>query len=149
MYVTLVPKLTYVKIGSSQHLSHGKAGLGAEIAARRPGFHIAVGEIEASRRRRTGERAVGIAAFDRSSFKRGQQGAADAAKARVRRDVVQRDLSGVGYQSDAPDAVAVGCDEERLARSRHPIAENLRPLVGQPLRQDLGIVAVICRAKLG
>src|SRR5712671_2270613 len=121
MYVTLVPKLTYVKIGSSQHLSHGKAGLGAEIAARRPGFHIAVpgfhiavGEIEASRRRRTGERAVGIAAFDRSSFKRGQQGAADAAKARVRRDVVQRDLSGVGHRSDAPDAIAVGCDEERL-----------------------------------
>src|SRR6266702_1671062 len=89
MYVTLVSKLTYVKISSSPHLAHGKAGLGAEIAARRPGFHIAVGEIEASRRRRTGERAVGIAAFDRSSFKRGQQGAADAAKTRVRRDVVQ------------------------------------------------------------
>src|SRR5438034_537092 len=79
------------------------ARTGAEFAGQESIFNIAVSEVKATCRLGAGERAPRITSFDRPGFERPQQRPTDAAKPRIRRDVIQRDLSRVGDRTHRQD----------------------------------------------
>src|SRR5207249_907276 len=70
---------------------HRIARADAETGRRRPRWAIAERQIELTRRRRTFERALPDAEPGRLGFQLSDQSLADAAKARIRRDIVEHD----------------------------------------------------------
>jgi hypothetical protein len=81
-------------------------------------------------------------------FECGDHGPADAAKPRIRGDVVQAYHARIGDRSDREDAVAFHCDQDGVIGPCDPLGDDLGRLVGQPLRQDCRIISMIGGAKL-
>ena len=64
-------------------------------------------------------------------------------KPRVRRYIVESDLTRVGDRPHCKDTVVIDCHEHRIARLDNPRPDDLRGLIGEPSPQDLRVIPVI------
>lgn len=100
---------------SSETLEHRIAGSGAELASGGSPFGIPSGEIEAARGLRTFKCADLAALLFGATFKVSQKGGAGAAKSHIRRNVVERNHSGVGDTTDGKDLAVLDDNAQRIA----------------------------------
>jgi hypothetical protein len=131
------------RTGSSQNLRHRVTGAGPEFACRRSTLNVAVSQIEAPSGLRAYQGTSRVASFRGPRFESPEQGTTDAAKPRIRRNVIEGDLAGLGDRAHRKDVVTLGGDQQRIVRPPDPGRENLRGLVGQPSRQDGFVVPMI------
>jgi hypothetical protein len=121
---------------------------GAEFANRRRILDIAGGVIKAPSRSGAGQRATRGATRQGARFERLQQSLADAAKSRVRRDIIEIDFARVGDAAHRENSLALDGDQHIIVRPRDPGAHVLGRLIREPLRKDRRIAAMIGDAKL-
>jgi hypothetical protein len=84
----------------------------------------------------------------RALLERGEQGVANAAKASVRRYVIERNFSRLREAAHREHAALLDSDEQTIV-GPDPGPEDFRRLIAQPSRQKHGIIVVIDDAKLG
>src|SRR5450756_86818 len=101
---------------SDKLLPHRVAGSRSEFAVGWAVLGITSFEVEASSGFGARERATCMALASGAFFERGQQGPADAAKPGIRRNVIERDLSGVGDATHPKDRLVLDSDEQGVAR---------------------------------
>jgi hypothetical protein len=70
-----------------------------------------------------------VTSFHGPYFERAEQGSADAAKPRIRRNIVKGDLARVGDRAHGKDAAIFDGDEEGVIRLPDPRYEDLRRLI--------------------
>src|ERR1700737_170577 len=70
--------------------------------------------------------------FHPSSFERGREGSTYPSKPRVRRHIVEHDLTRVPDRTDCKKSAALNGDEHGITRLRNPRSDNLRGLIGEP-----------------
>src|ERR1700753_2652185 len=90
-----------------------------------------------------------IAVLRGASFQSFEQGSADAAKSRIWRNVVQRDLAVVPDRADGEDRFTLDGNQHRSVGVGKPRREMLWRLVAEPTPQDFRIVAMIGNAEFG
>src|ERR1700733_1424334 len=95
--------------GDFEAFCHWIAACRAKFGTGGPVFRIPSGEVESPGGFGALKRASRVAAPHRTAFERAQQCGADAAKAGIRRHVIQRDLAGVGDAADGEDIAILDC----------------------------------------
>ena len=133
--------------GNFEALCHWIAACRAEFGTGGPVFRIPSGEVKSPRGFGALKRASRVAALHRTAFKRAQQCGTDAAKAGVRRNVIQRNLAGVGDAADREYIAILNCDKKRIFRF-DPCPEYFRGFVAQPSPQNFRVIVVIGSAQL-
>jgi hypothetical protein len=118
------------------------------FANRRAALNVSACLIELPSSLGAGEGASCIAALSSPGFEPTEQGPADSAKPRIRRNVIEGDLACVGDGAHRKDAAVLDGDEERIVRLRNPGHEDFRRLVAQPPLQDGLVVPMIRDAQL-
>jgi hypothetical protein len=131
------------RTGNSQNLRHRVTSAGSEFACRRPTLNVAVSQIEAPSGLCACQGTSCVASFRGPRFESPEQCTTDAAKPRIRRNVIEGDLAGVGDRAHRKDVATLDRDEQRILRPPDPGRENLRGLIGQPSRQDSFVVPMI------
>ena len=86
-----------------------------------------------------------VALLDGAGLECAEQRLADTAKSRVRRNVVEGDLSRIGDAAHRKDAVVFDRDQQRVVRS-DPRPEYFRRFVVEPSLEDIRIISVIGNA---
>src|ERR1700726_2041015 len=90
------------------------------------------------------EKGASISApFERPCFESSEDGSTHTTKPRVRRYIVESDLTRVGDRPHCKDTVVIDCHEHRIVRLDNPRPDDLRGLIGEPSPQDLWVVPVI------
>jgi hypothetical protein len=96
------------------------------------------------------EKGASISApFERPCFENSEHSSAHTTKPRVRRYIVESDLTRVSDRAHCKDTVVIDCQQHRIARLDNPRPDDLRGLIGEPSRQDLRVVPVIGPAQFG
>src|ERR1700730_18409946 len=89
------------------------------------------------------------ASFERPRFERSEHGSTNTTKSRVRRYIVESDLTRIGDRAHCKYTVVINYHQHRIARLDNPPPNHLRSLIGEPSRQDLRVVPVIGPAQFG